>query len=50
MWFSDGLQPKQLWFETKTSIVEVRAYSNDSQSGRCVCMSIKHNVSKVLHK
>lgn len=33
LWFSDGLQPKQLWFETKTSVVEVRAYSNDSQSG-----------------
>uniref|UniRef100_A0A3Q1KB83 EGF-like domain-containing protein n=1 Tax=Anabas testudineus TaxID=64144 RepID=A0A3Q1KB83_ANATE len=37
MWFSDGLQPKQLWFETKTSIVEVRAYSNGSQSGTNGC-------------
>lgn len=35
MWFSDGIQPKQLWFESKTSIVEVRAYSNGSQSGKC---------------
>ncbi|KAM4528236.1 uncharacterized protein PAE49_000172 [Odontesthes bonariensis] len=33
LWFSDSLQPKQLWFETKTSVVEVRAYNNDSQSG-----------------
>lgn len=34
LWFSDGLQPKQLWFETKTSVVEIRAHSNDTQSGR----------------
>ncbi len=33
LWFTDGLQPNQLWFETKTSLVEVRAYSSDSQSG-----------------
>ncbi|XP_078812346.1 uncharacterized protein lrp13b isoform X3 [Oryzias latipes] len=32
LWFSDGLQPKQLWFETKTKVLEVRAY-NESQSG-----------------
>ncbi|XP_040914320.1 low-density lipoprotein receptor-related protein 2-like [Toxotes jaculatrix] len=37
MWFSDGLQPKQLWFETKTILVEVRAYSNSSQSGTNSC-------------
>uniref|UniRef100_I3J869 Si:dkey-88l16.3 n=1 Tax=Oreochromis niloticus TaxID=8128 RepID=I3J869_ORENI len=37
LWFSDGLQSKQLWFETKTSVVEVRAYSNDSQSGSNSC-------------
>ncbi|KAM7369179.1 hypothetical protein PAMP_013472 [Pampus punctatissimus] len=37
LWFSDGLQPKQLWFETKTNMVEVRAYSNDSQSGTNTC-------------
>ncbi|XP_038589288.1 low-density lipoprotein receptor-related protein 2 isoform X4 [Micropterus salmoides] len=37
LWFSDGLQPNQLWFETKTSVVEVRAYSSDSQSGTNSC-------------
>ncbi|XP_067430642.1 low-density lipoprotein receptor-related protein 2-like isoform X3 [Thunnus thynnus] len=37
LWFSDGLQPKQLWFETKTNMVEVRAYSNGSQSGTNAC-------------
>lgn len=34
LWFSEGLQPNQLWFEMKTSLVEVRAYSTSSQSGR----------------
>ncbi|XP_054468644.1 low-density lipoprotein receptor-related protein 2-like [Anoplopoma fimbria] len=37
LWFSDGLQPNQLWFETKTSVVEVKGYSNDSQSGTNSC-------------
>ncbi|XP_061603255.1 low-density lipoprotein receptor-related protein 2 isoform X2 [Phyllopteryx taeniolatus] len=37
MWFSDGLHPKQLWFETKTSLVEIKAYSNDSQTGSNMC-------------
>ncbi|XP_077399138.1 uncharacterized protein LOC144034293 [Vanacampus margaritifer] len=37
MWFSDGLHPKQLWFETKTSLVEIKAYSNDSQTGSNLC-------------
>ncbi|KAG7242405.1 hypothetical protein INR49_023270, partial [Caranx melampygus] len=37
LWFSDGLQPNQLWFETKTSMVEVRAYSNSSQAGTNSC-------------
>ncbi|XP_068561732.1 low-density lipoprotein receptor-like [Cebidichthys violaceus] len=37
LWFSDGLQPNQLWFETKTRVVEVQAYSNDSQSGTNSC-------------
>uniref|UniRef100_A0A8P4G0N3 EGF-like domain-containing protein n=1 Tax=Dicentrarchus labrax TaxID=13489 RepID=A0A8P4G0N3_DICLA len=37
LWFSDGLQPNQLWFETKTSLVGVRAYSTDSQSGTNSC-------------
>ncbi|KAM9734824.1 uncharacterized protein ACNS7B_014278 [Menidia menidia] len=33
LWYTDGLQPKQLWFETKSIVVEVRAYNNNSQSG-----------------
>ncbi|TWW66523.1 Low-density lipoprotein receptor-related protein 2 [Takifugu flavidus] len=37
LWFSDGLQPNQLWFEMKTSLVEVRAYSTSSQSGTNKC-------------
>ncbi|XP_070707105.1 low-density lipoprotein receptor-like [Pempheris klunzingeri] len=37
LWFSDGLQPNQLWFETKSSLLEVRAYSGDSQSGTNSC-------------
>uniref|UniRef100_A0A672ZF23 Si:dkey-88l16.3 n=1 Tax=Sphaeramia orbicularis TaxID=375764 RepID=A0A672ZF23_9TELE len=37
LWYSDGLQPKQLWFETKTSLIEVKAYSNNSQSGTNMC-------------
>ncbi|XP_069563183.1 low-density lipoprotein receptor-like [Brachyistius frenatus] len=37
LWVSDGLQPTQLWFETKTSVVQVRAYSKDSQSGSNSC-------------
>lgn len=37
LWFSDGLQPKQLWFETKISLMEVKAYSNSSQSGSNSC-------------
>ncbi|XP_033978973.1 low-density lipoprotein receptor-related protein 1B-like [Trematomus bernacchii] len=37
LWFSDGLQPNQMWFETKTSLVEVKAYSTDSQYGTNSC-------------
>nr|XP_049594845.1 low-density lipoprotein receptor-related protein 2 isoform X5 [Syngnathus scovelli]XP_049594846.1 low-density lipoprotein receptor-related protein 2 isoform X6 [Syngnathus scovelli] len=37
MWFSDGNHPKQLWFETKSSLVEIRAYSQDSQTGSNKC-------------
>uniref|UniRef100_A0A087XJC0 Si:dkey-88l16.3 n=1 Tax=Poecilia formosa TaxID=48698 RepID=A0A087XJC0_POEFO len=33
LWFSDGLQPKQLWFETKTKVSEIRSYNNETQSG-----------------
>ncbi|XP_051907156.1 low-density lipoprotein receptor-related protein 2 isoform X4 [Hippocampus zosterae] len=37
MWFSDGHHPKQLWFETKANLVEIKAYSNDSQTGSNMC-------------
>lgn len=47
LWFSDGLQPNQLWFETKTSLVEVRAYSTSSQSGRRFCLSSKQSDQSV---
>lgn len=33
MWYSDGFQPKQLWFEVKTNVVELKAYSRSSQKG-----------------
>ncbi|MEQ2168910.1 hypothetical protein GOODEAATRI_019522, partial [Goodea atripinnis] len=32
LWFSDGHQPKQLWFETKTRVMEIRSYNNETQS------------------
>ncbi|MED6263823.1 hypothetical protein CHARACLAT_008544, partial [Characodon lateralis] len=32
LWFSDGHQPKQLWFETKTRLMEIRSYNNETQS------------------
>ncbi|XP_034047695.1 low-density lipoprotein receptor-related protein 2-like [Thalassophryne amazonica] len=41
LWFTDGLQPKQMWFETKSSIIEVKAYSNNSQSGRIDSLSCR---------
>ncbi|XP_055081616.1 low-density lipoprotein receptor-related protein 2-like [Periophthalmus magnuspinnatus] len=37
LWFSDGLQPKHLWFETKIGLIELKAYSNKSQSGSNSC-------------
>lgn len=39
LWFSDGLQPKQLWFQTKVGVVEMRSY-DDSQSGRSLLLFI----------
>ncbi|KAG5261796.1 hypothetical protein AALO_G00288490 [Alosa alosa] len=41
MWYSDGFQPKQLWFEVKTNVVEVKAYSRSSQKGGNAC-SVKN--------
>ncbi|XP_072311347.1 uncharacterized protein [Eucyclogobius newberryi] len=46
LWFSDGLQPKQLWFETKISLTEVKAYSNNTQSGSNSCA---HNNGRCAH-
>uniref|UniRef100_A0A3Q3JL43 EGF-like domain-containing protein n=1 Tax=Monopterus albus TaxID=43700 RepID=A0A3Q3JL43_MONAL len=37
LWFGDGLQPKQLWFETKTSVVEVKGWINDIPSETNSC-------------
>ncbi|XP_031414479.1 low-density lipoprotein receptor-related protein 2 isoform X2 [Clupea harengus] len=37
MWYSDGVQPKQLWFEVKTNVVELKAYSRSSQKGGNAC-------------
>ncbi|XP_047229389.1 low-density lipoprotein receptor-related protein 2 isoform X2 [Girardinichthys multiradiatus] len=37
LWFSDGHQPKQLWFETKTGVMEIRSYNNETQSGNNLC-------------
>ncbi|XP_051971586.1 low-density lipoprotein receptor-related protein 8 [Xyrauchen texanus] len=31
VWYSDGLLPKQMWFEVMTNIVELKAYSRSSQ-------------------
>nr|XP_055065094.1 low-density lipoprotein receptor-related protein 2 isoform X1 [Misgurnus anguillicaudatus] len=37
VWYTDGFQPKQMWFEVKTNIVELKAYSKSSQKGTNVC-------------
>ncbi|KAL2087738.1 hypothetical protein ACEWY4_016566 [Coilia grayii] len=37
MWYSDGVQPKQLWFEVKTNVVDLKAYSRSSQKGGNAC-------------
>ncbi|TRZ00821.1 hypothetical protein DNTS_026704 [Danionella cerebrum] len=37
LWFSDSFQPKRLWFEVKTSAVELKAYSSSSQKGTNLC-------------
>lgn len=34
MWYSDGAQPRQLWFEVRTNVVDMKAYSRSSQQGR----------------
>ncbi|MCJ8742663.1 hypothetical protein PDJAM_G00084880 [Pangasius djambal] len=37
VWYSDGIQPKQLWFEVQTNIVALKAYSANSQKGTNLC-------------
>ncbi|XP_072514298.1 uncharacterized protein [Salminus brasiliensis] len=37
VWYSDGVQPKQMWFEVRTNIVALKAYSKHSQKGSNVC-------------
>ncbi|XP_008323120.1 low-density lipoprotein receptor-related protein 2-like isoform X2 [Cynoglossus semilaevis] len=37
LWVSDGLQLKQLWFETRATVIEVKAYSNTTQTGTNMC-------------
>ncbi|XP_071207676.1 low-density lipoprotein receptor-related protein 1 isoform X2 [Salvelinus alpinus] len=37
LWFSDGFQPKQLWFEVNTNVVALRVYSKTSQKGTNSC-------------
>ncbi|XDV53810.1 hypothetical protein PO909_022227, partial [Leuciscus waleckii] len=37
VWYSDGFQLKQKWFEVKTSVLELKAFSRSSQKGTNVC-------------
>ncbi|KAM8873175.1 uncharacterized protein ACB058_004818 isoform 2-T2 [Synchiropus picturatus] len=37
LWFSDGQQPKQLWFETKNTLQVLKSHSRDSQIGTNMC-------------
>ncbi|XP_076875728.1 uncharacterized protein lrp13b isoform X3 [Brachyhypopomus gauderio] len=37
VWYSDGVQPKQMWFEVQTNIVALKAYSTRSQEGTNQC-------------
>ncbi|XP_039615538.1 low-density lipoprotein receptor-related protein 2 isoform X1 [Polypterus senegalus] len=38
MWYSDGLQTKHLWFETKMKIVGLQVFSKYSQQGTNACV------------
>lgn len=33
VWFGDGLKSKTLWFEVKTDLIDMKAYSKTSQKG-----------------
>ncbi|XP_056591842.1 low-density lipoprotein receptor-related protein 1B isoform X1 [Triplophysa dalaica] len=37
VWYTDGFNSKQMWFEVKTNIVELKAYSKSSQKGTNFC-------------
>uniref|UniRef100_A0A4W4GM80 EGF-like domain-containing protein n=1 Tax=Electrophorus electricus TaxID=8005 RepID=A0A4W4GM80_ELEEL len=37
VWYSDGVQPKQMWFEVQTNILALKAYSKYSQKGTNLC-------------
>uniref|UniRef100_A0A9J8BQH4 Si:dkey-88l16.3 n=1 Tax=Cyprinus carpio carpio TaxID=630221 RepID=A0A9J8BQH4_CYPCA len=37
VWYTDGFQPKHMWFEVKANVIELKAYSRSSQKGTNVC-------------
>ncbi|XP_046717127.1 low-density lipoprotein receptor-related protein 2 isoform X8 [Silurus meridionalis] len=37
VWFSDGIQPKKLWFEVETNLIALKAFSTNSQKGTNLC-------------
>jgi len=41
VWYSDGFQPKQMWFEVKTSVLELKAFSRSSQKGICWSLCVR---------
>ncbi|CAL8318102.1 unnamed protein product [Lota lota] len=41
LWVSDGVQPRQLWFQMRSTLQSLKAYSRSSQTGRNSC-SIKN--------
>ncbi|XP_052464689.1 low-density lipoprotein receptor-related protein 2 isoform X6 [Carassius gibelio] len=41
VWYTDGFQPKHMWFEVKTNIIDLKAYSSSSQKGTNLCS--EHN-------
>ncbi|KAI4882735.1 hypothetical protein NFI96_028538 [Prochilodus magdalenae] len=38
VWYSDGIQPKQMWFEVHSNIVALKAFSEHSQKGSNLCV------------
>ncbi|XP_066507849.1 prolow-density lipoprotein receptor-related protein 1 [Hoplias malabaricus] len=37
VWYSDGIQPKRMWFEVQTNVVALKAYGENSQKGSNLC-------------